>query len=1139
MSNPVTNSQLYKDDGKLKELLKTLKEIQTVYATMSDGITNKAKALELALNGVNLKTDEGRRALKEAAAETSRLEKLTVKYNRALSNNAVDVARVNEEIKKLNRHNKLQATIVNSTATSYNRLKATYDSNIQRLKALSQGTRDNTAEGQRLIHVTQRMKNELRRLDDQFGRNRLSMIEQNTSASRLWGSLKNLVLTYLSITTVMRLANSVFRNTKSIDSLNFAYNQVIDTSAELVRSQQFIKDITTDLGLDYISTSKAYLKYRAAIKSTNLTIEESDKIFTSFAKASAVLGLSTSENKGVFLALEQMISKGKISSEELRLQLGERMPGALDIFAKSMGVSVMTLSDMLKKGEVISAETLPAFARELEKAYNITDVKTVDTLTAAQNRLNREWVLFVEFLEGSDAIKRVFDSLREGLVFIRSNFSTIVNLTKGVALVASAFVSWHAALLITNVAQRLSIGATIADIASKGLLAAATGAAARAQAAFNLVLKNNPYALVATVLATIISGLVLFEERVDKTKESLKNISVQAEQSIVAAKLKTEALVEVLKDENAEREDKVKALKELKKINKDYFGALDTEKSKITDIDDALKSYSASILVAAKAQAAINRIIQLEQELLDTDKLWEESETSLLDYATAAIKSGGNIFLLENRLQIQRAKNFQERKNQIEEEIAALGILADPKNIIPISTITDDDDDDDDDDKGKTDKQLEAAEKQITKMKDLAAEGQAILGGKAAEARLEYDKTIRKIDDMKAKLAEFNRDFKMDVKVDFSPTVQVADITLARKLDELLFAENDKIKDGFDILEEQIRKGLKFSVQSPLEEELAKSIPESFLAKNEARADELKKAVTSTFEDDVKDEGLFAAIGFKLGLDEDEIKGLQTTFSFVKKQLTSLASFRKKIADQEVTNSANEVRSKETALKNEIANRNAGYAHSVESATRDLDLAKDTQKKALKEQEKAQKQQLAAQAVQEAGNLVGAAAKIWYQLGFPFAIPAIALMFGTFAAVKLKAAQLSKKKFSTGGYEKLGGGSHASGKDTYLGFESEGKPAFAEKDEGIAIFNKKAVNKYGDIIPQLVESANNLQLHNVMDRQQVIAKRISVQVNNISDNAKMEYYLMQLLENSKNSSYNEKDGTPVITRNNVTQRVHG
>ena len=292
-------------------------------------------------------------------------------------------------------------------------------------------------------------------------------------------------------------------------------------------------------------------------------------------------------------------------------------------------------------------------------------------------------------------------------------------------------------------------------------------------------------------------------------------------------------------------------------------------------------------------------------------------------------------------------------------------------------------------------------------------------------------------------------------------------------------------------------------------------------------------------EDDVKDEGLFAAIGFKLGLDEDEIKGLQTTFSFVKKQLTSLASFRKKIADQEVTNSANEVRSKETALKNEIANRNAGYAHSVESATRDLDLAKDTQKKALKEQEKAQKQQLAAQAVQEAGNLVGAAAKIWYQLGFPFAIPAIALMFGTFAAVKLKAAQLSKKKFSTGGYEKLGGGSHASGKDTYLGFESEGKPAFAEKDEGIAIFNKKAVNKYGDIIPQLVESANNLQLHNVMDRQQVIAKRISVQVNNISDNAKMEYYLMQLLENSKNSSYNEKDGTPVITRNNVTQRVHG
>ena len=93
----------------------------------------------------------------------------------------------------------------------------------------------------------------------------------------------------------------------------------------------------------------------------------------------------------------------------------------------------------------------------------------------------------------------------------------------------------------------------------------------------------------------------------------------------------------------------------------------------------------------------------------------------------------------------------------------------------------------------------------------------------------------------------------------------------------------------------------------------------------------------------------------------------------------------------------------------ELEARANGYANNVVQAQKELDLAKKNQEKALKEQQKAQKQQAAIQTLQQIENMVTATALIWSQLGFPFAIPAIAVMWASFAASKIKAAQLANR----------------------------------------------------------------------------------------------------------------------------------
>ena len=184
------------------------------------------------------------------------------------------------------------------------------------------------------------------------------------------------------------IAKEIFELTKEIDGLDKALLQVTETQAGFMQAQSFISSLSDEAGVEINSLQKAYTKFYAAAKTTNLTLEETQNIFRQTAKAGAVLGLSTDDINGSMKALEQILSKGKVQAEEIRGQLGERLPGAFQILAKSMGLTTAQLSKQLELGNVLSDEVLPGFAKELEKTFGLDAVDRVDTLTAAQNRLS-------------------------------------------------------------------------------------------------------------------------------------------------------------------------------------------------------------------------------------------------------------------------------------------------------------------------------------------------------------------------------------------------------------------------------------------------------------------------------------------------------------------------------------------------------------------------------------------------------------------------------------------------------------------------------------------------------------------------------------------------------------------------------
>lgn len=285
---------------------------------------------------------------------------------------------------------------------------------------------------------------------------------------------------------------------------------------------------------------------------------------------------------------------------------------------------------------------------------------------------------------------------------------------------------------------------------------------------------------------------------------------------------------------------------------------------------------------------------------------------------------------------------------------------------------------------------------------------------------------------------------------------------------------------------------------------------------------------------------------FGLNLDDGKKEAINTSMQYALDALNTFTAARVAAADAAVEQADKEVSAAQSALDAELEARANGYANNVVQAQKELDLAKKNQEKALKEQQKAQKQQAAIQTLQQIGNMVTATALIWSQLGFPFAIPAIAVMWASFAASKIKAAQLAKQTGGTGGTETYGdgtvelleGGSHQSGNDIDLGTKPDGTRRRAEGGEFFAVINKRSSRRFRKIIPDVINSLNNgtfahkyLKSYSDGDGLTLNVTGQSPDLRNLSDDVR------EIKEQNRRRVYVDGDGNTIESYKNLKRKI--
>jgi len=236
---------------------------------------------------------------------------------------------------------------------------------------------------------------------------------------RLWDAINPVALARLQ-SEFLGFRNAMMVTADASGTMTEKINHAND---QMVVSARIAKDYRVHID----SVAKAYSKFSAAVVLASGRAEGSIKVaehqFRAFAKVGRIMNLNKEQMHGLFLSIEQMTSKGFVSMEELRRQMGQYLPGSMELAAEAMDLGKEKMGEFFKlvaSGTLKTSKFMPKFVKKINETYG------GDILEQA---LKKPTAAFAELANSLDALK---------LAFAPALVTLLMPFVKGLTMLANA-----------------------------------------------------------------------------------------------------------------------------------------------------------------------------------------------------------------------------------------------------------------------------------------------------------------------------------------------------------------------------------------------------------------------------------------------------------------------------------------------------------------------------------------------------------------------------------------------------------------------------------------------------------------------------------------------------------------------------
>ena len=325
-----------------------------------------------------------------------------------------------------------------------------------------------------------------------------------------------------------------------IGKLQIALRGVAGSQEQFTKAMRAAADVTKTLNIPQETAISGMTRLSAAIRGAGGNVTDAEVVFRNVTQAIKATGGSAEDVQSAITAMVQVFSKGKVSAEEISGQLGERLPGAVTLFAKANEMSLIDLQKALKAGTV-GLNELMNFVDELGKRYGKTsgtiaksseDAGARLTVSINNMRLAVGKALQPIGAEFQDAFGQFINEITPALVSSASAVSTAIKVLADNFRSIVNIAGFIAVLTGVNYALK-ALAALSGPVKAFFLLLQAHFGAASAQAvaaqakfkAFALTVKALAAALAPTIVISValVGGAIVLNwlERIKKAKQGL------------------------------------------------------------------------------------------------------------------------------------------------------------------------------------------------------------------------------------------------------------------------------------------------------------------------------------------------------------------------------------------------------------------------------------------------------------------------------------------------------------------------------------------------------------------------------------------------------------------------------------------
>lgn len=380
------------------------------------------KKLESALRGVAAALDLSSRFDKQNAAlgrTTARLDAARKKQQEFDASLVKGEAMTERQIRQQDR----LAAAVDRAAAAHVSAQARVDSTTAKLRAYGIDTAKIGDAQNRMAATIVNGNIALKQQEDAITRTsaaqkKFAGNDVHAALERIRSTVLGMAAAYIGVQQAVGLAGDSINAFSSREGVrNQLALSVGNNKGAIDAEYEYVKQQSDRIGLEFERGAKGYAKFAAAAKLAGRDRDEIRYIWESFAEVGRVANLSADDLDGVFKALEQITSKGKIQAEELRGQLGDRLFGAFQIAAKALKDQFPDLDKAMENG-LVTSEQLVAIAEQYRKTVADQLPAAIRSTAAEQARYKnavREFKLVIADAGFADAFTAALKEITTAL----------------------------------------------------------------------------------------------------------------------------------------------------------------------------------------------------------------------------------------------------------------------------------------------------------------------------------------------------------------------------------------------------------------------------------------------------------------------------------------------------------------------------------------------------------------------------------------------------------------------------------------------------------------------------------------------------------------------------------------------------